>query len=212
MEDNQQEDVILKVSASKEPGYAKRVAGAMAWQLREKGFVKARAVKQDAVNSAIKALAICNQRAAAADVVLYMELFFSKAENDLPEPKEGEQPEQEPAATAIEMNIQENDAPRPAEFVEYKVSGKPDQERNLAMCLAEAIAAPVKSDKGVSMKCIGPAAVYRGVLASTIARGLIFPNGYDSIVIPTWASLPQEDKNLPPISLINIDFWGRKIA
>lgn len=194
--DNTSEEVVLKISANKDPGYAKRVAGAMGWQLREKGFVKARAIKQDAINSATKALAICNQRAAAADVILCMDMFFSKSEND-----EG--------GTAIEMTIKENDAQRPAEFVEYKVSGKPDQEKNVAMCLAEAIAAPVRDGKGVSLKCIGPAAVYKAVLASTIAKGLIFPNGFEAIVIPAWQSLQQD--NLPPISLINIDFWGRKI-
>lgn len=198
MEENQPEEVILKVSASKDAGYSKRVAGAMGWQLREKGFVKARAIKQDAVNSATKAIAICNQRAAAADVVLKVVLFFGKAD------VEGDS-----SATAIEMTIQENDAVRPEQFIEYKVSGKPDQEKNVAMCLAEAIAAPAKDGKGVSLKCIGPGAVYRAIMASTIARGLVFPSGFDCIVIPSWQSIPQDD--LPPLSLINIDFWCRKI-
>ncbi len=196
-----QPEVILKVSANKDAGYAKKVAGAMSWRLREEGFCKARAVKQDAVNSATKALAICNQRVLAAGVTFYMELFFSKAEN--PEGK---------FATAIEMTIQENDCIRPEEFVEYKVAGKQDTDKNAPMKLAEAIAAPAREGKGVSMKCIGPSAVYKGVLASTIARGLIYPNGFESIVIPSWTSLPQEDPNLAPISLINLEFWGKKIS
>jgi len=198
--DNQQE-VVLKVSAKKDPGYAKKVAGAMSWRLREEGFCKTRAVKQDAVNIATKALAICNQRVSEAGIVFYMELFFSKAEN--PEGK---------FATVIEMTIQENDCPRPAEFVEYKVAGKQDTDKNGPMKLAEAIAAPARDGKGISMKCIGPSAVYKGILASTIARGLIYPNGFETIVIPSWSSLPQEDPNVPPISLINLDFWGKKIS
>lgn len=197
---DEQQEVVLRVSAKKDAGYAKKVAGAMSWRLREEGFCKARAVKQDAVNSATKALAICNQRVSEAGIVFFMELFFSKAENT-----DGK------FATAIEMTIQENDSPRPAEFVEYKVSGKQDTD-NAPMKLAEAIAAPARDGKGVSMKCIGPAAVYRGILASTIARGLVFPNGYDSVVIPTWDSLPQEDETLPPISLIKLEFWGKKIS
>lgn len=198
MED-QPEDIVLMVSACKEAGYAKKVAGAMSWRLREKGFFKARAVKQDAVNTATKAIAICNQRVSAAGVVLYAELFFSKAEN-----------EDGSVATAIEMNVQEVDAPRPETFSEYRVSGKQDQDKNAAMKLAEAVAAPVREGKGVTMKCIGPAAVYRAIMASTIARGLVFPNGYLAVVVPTWDSLPNEDPTKPPISLIKIDFWGKK--
>lgn len=200
MED-QPEEIVLMVSACKEAGYAKKVAGAMSWRLREKGFFKVRAVKQDAVNTATKAIAICNQRVAAAGVVLYAELFFAKAEN-----------EDGSVATAIEMNVQEVDAPRPETFSDYRVSGKQDQDKNAAMKLAEAVAAPARDGKGVSMKCIGPAAVYRAIMASTIARGLIFPNGYNAIVVPTWDSLPQEDPEKPPISLIRLDFWGKKTS
>ena len=201
MENQPEEEVILKVSASKDAGYAKRVAGAMSWRLREAGFFKARAVKQDAVNTAVKAVAICNQRVSAAGVVLYMELFFGKAEND-----DGS------VATAIEMSVQEVDAPRPETFVDYRVSGKQDQDKNAAMKLAEAVAAPVREGKGVSMKCIGPAAVYRAIMASTIARGLVFPNGFSAVIVPSWDSLPQEDESKPPISLIKLDFWGKKQA
>lgn len=199
MED-QQEEVILKVSACKDAGYAKRVAGAMTWRLREQGFFKARAIKQDAINSATKAVAICNQRVAAAGVVLSMELFFSKAENP-----EGN------VATAIEMTVQETDAVRPETFIEYKVSGKQDHDKNAPMKLAEALAAPARENKGICMKCIGPGAVYRAMMAATIARGLIYPNGYNSIVVPNWDSLPQEN-DLPPISLIKLEFWGKSIG
>ena len=197
-------EVVLKISASKESGYAKKVAGAMSWRLREQGFCKARAIKQDAINSTIKALAICNQRVKDANIVFCMELLFSKAANK-PEASE------EKSATAIEMIIQEVDSPRPATFIEYKVSGKQDPNANGPMKLAEALAAPIREEKGVTMKCIGPAAVYKSILASTIARGLIFPNGYDAVIVPSWDSLPQEDETLPPISFIKIDFWGKKL-
>jgi len=199
MED-QPEEVILMVSASKDAGYAKKVAGAMSWRLREKGFFKVRAVNQDAVNTATKAIAICNQRVAAAGVVLFAELFFSKAEN-----------EDGSVATAIEMNVQEVDTARPEVFSEYRVSGKQDHDKNANNKLAEAIAAPVRDGKGVSLKCIGPAAVYRAIMASTIARGLVFPNGLHAIVVPSWDSIPNEDSEKPAISLIKLDFWGKKI-
>ena len=39
------DEVILRVSSNKEPTYVKKVAGAVGWQLREKGCCKARAVK-----------------------------------------------------------------------------------------------------------------------------------------------------------------------
>lgn len=198
IETPQNDDVVLKISASKESGYTKRVAGAMGWQLQEKGMLRARAVKSQAVSTATKAVAICNQRVAAAGVVLYMELLFSPAENDQGKP-----------STAIEMVIQEVDSSRPTEFVDYRVSGQQQEDKNVAMKLAEAIAAPVRDGKGVTMRCIGPSAVYRAILASTIARGLVFPNGVDALVVPTWDSMiGDQDKQ---ISLIKVDFWGRKV-
>jgi stage V sporulation protein SpoVS len=183
------DDIVLKVSSSKEPGYVKRVAGAMGWQLREHGLLKARAVKAIAVNTAVKAIAICNQRVNAAGITLCVDLLFDKAEKE---------------ATVVEMTVRETDAPKPAVFMEYRVSGKPDD--NATAKLAEALAAPAREGKGVSMRCIGAAAVYRAILASTMARGLVFPNGMDAVVVPSWMSLPQTDA--APISLLNIDFWG----
>lgn len=190
------EEIILKISAKRDAGYAKRVAGAMTWRLQEKGFFKARAVKQDAVNTAVKAIAICNQRVAPADVTLYMQLFLRPASNN-----DGK------SATAIEMTVQETDTPRPEKFVEYKVSGK--DEKNGPQKLAEAIAGPARDGTGISMKCIGPAAVYRAILASTMARGLIFPNGFDAIVVPSWETIKKADDKV--ISLIKLDFWSKKI-
>jgi stage V sporulation protein SpoVS len=195
--DNQPEEIVLRISAKKEAGYAKKVAGAIGWRLREEGYCKARAVKQDAVSTATKALAICNQRVSEAGISFYMELCFSKAENE-----DGK------VATAIEMTIQEMDYKKPDEFKEYKVSGKQD-ENNSIMSLAEALAVPVRNGNGVNMKCIGPASVYKGIMAATIARGLIYPNGLEAIVVPKWDSIEEEGK--PPVSLINLEFWGNKI-
>ena len=65
MSDN--EKVLLKVSASPEEGYCKKVAGAITWRLREVGYCRLRAIKAEAMNSAIKAMAIVNARLAKED-------------------------------------------------------------------------------------------------------------------------------------------------
>lgn len=196
-EPKQDEDIVLKISAKKDAGYVKRVAGAMTWRLQEKGLFRARAVKQDAVNTAVKAIAICNQRVALADITLYIQLFIKPASTN-----DGK------ASTAIEMLVQETDVPRPAKFVEYKVSGK--DEKNGPQKLAEAIAGPARDGVGVSMKCIGPAAVYRAIMAATMARGLIFPNGLDAIVVPSWDTVTKPGDKV--ISLIKLDFWSKKVV
>lgn len=194
--EEQQQEVILKVSGSKDAGYAKKVAGAMTWRLREEGFCKARAVKQDAVNSAMKALAICNERVAEAGMSFSVDLTFSEAQNDSGK-----------AGTAVEMVIQEADAAKPESFLDFKVSGKAEQDSAMKN-LAEAVAGRVREGKGVNMKCIGPTAVYRAIMAATVARGLVFPNGYDCVVVPKWDTIERE--NAPPISFLNIAFWGKK--
>jgi stage V sporulation protein SpoVS len=107
------------------------------------------------------------------------------------------------------MTVSDADCERPTDFIEYKVSGKPEEE-NIASKLAGAIAAPVRDGKGVKMRCIGPSAVYRAVLACTIAKGYIYPNGLEAIVVPTWDSIQQPAGN--PISLIQIEFWGKKLS
>lgn len=196
-------DVVLKISASKDPGYTKKVAGAMSWRLRESGFFKARAVKTEAVNTATKAVAIVNEWVLPVGVTLSMDLTFSPADDA--KGQDGQD------ATAIAMTVQDvSDVPRPGEFVDYKVSGKQSEE-DLIPRLAGAIAAPARHGKGVRLRCIGPKAVYRAVMACTIAKGYICPNGMDAIVIPTWDSLPQPDDK-PPVSLIQLDFWGKKTS
>lgn len=196
---NETDEVVLKITSSKEPGYVKSVAGAMGWVLREKGYCKARAVKMDAVNTAIKSVAIVNQRVAqAGGLVFEIDLFFSPAENDTGMP-----------STAIAMTVQATEAPRPEQFVEYKVSGKKESDDSLIARLAGAIATPVREGKGVKLRCIGPSAVYRAVMAATIAKGHIYPNGLASVVVPQWATIVDEGK---AISLIELEFWGRKTS
>lgn len=199
--ESQDDEVVLKIKSSKDPEYTKKVAGAMSWRLRETGFVKVRAVKQDAVNVATKAVAIVNEWVLPVGVTLSMDLFFSPADNASGGPD----------ATAIAMTVQDAaDAIRPEKFMEYKVSGK-DSADDLLNRLAGAIAAPVRKGNGIRMRCIGPAAVYRAVMACTIAKGFIYPNGLEAIVIPKWDSIPAREEGKPPVSLLQIEFWGRKI-
>lgn len=198
MDQQENDDVVLKVSSSKEQGYAKKVAGAISWRLRETGICKIRAIKMDAVNTSVKAIAIVNQRLAAAGMQFGLDPFFSEVV-DGPE-----------GTTAIFMCVEEAPSEKPSEFVEYKVSGKESEE--IETKLAGAIAAPVRNGKSVRMRCIGPSAVYRGMYAATIAKGYIYPNGLRSIVVPTWTSMPASDPVLTPISLIQLEFWGCKIS
>jgi stage V sporulation protein SpoVS len=189
------EPVLLKISASKEPGYAKKVASAMLWRLRDcDGYCRARTMREAATNTAIKAVAICNQRVAtascdASDIVLGIDLHFSRPEG----------------VTAIDMLI--GDVGKAEnESMEFRVSGREDNEA-LNAKLAEAISNACLDGKRVFLKCIGPSAVYRAVIASTIAKGSLFASGYSSVIIPTWESIPAEDGG-KPVSLINIEFRG----
>lgn len=193
------EDVTLKVSSKQEPGYAKKVAGAVAWRLRETGFCKIRAVKSDAVNTAVKSVAIVNQRLSSAGFQFCISPIFDKITDSKEE------------ATAVEMLIKEAPSNAPTESVEYKVSGKssePDAETKLA----GAISVPAREGKTVHLRCIGPSSVYRGIYAATIAKGHIYQNGFEAIIIPTWISMPAPDENSQPISLIQLEFWGHKIT
>lgn len=199
MDQPDSEDVIIKVSSSKEKGYAKKVAGAISWRLRETGYCKVRAVKMDAVNTAIKAVAIVNQRLVDAGVQFSISPFFTQVTDGPTD------------VTAIFMRIEESTGPRPVEFIEYKISGK-TEESDAETKLAGAIAVPVRTGKSVKMRCIGPSSVYRGIYAATIAKGYIYPNGLEAIIVPTWVTMPPESPDLQPVSLIQLEFWGKKIS
>ena len=188
------EAVILKIGSNKAPDYARRVAGAMTWQLREHGMFRARAVKSRAVSVAVSSIATCNKRVAAAGVVLSVEPSFSATE--------------EARSNAIEMVVKESESERPAEMLEYKVSGKRRYDKNLAVKLAEALAVPARGGKGIVMKCIGAAAAYRAMLGATMARGLIYPNGMDAVVVPFWETIIEE--NGSNTSVLLLEFWPKK--
>jgi stage V sporulation protein SpoVS len=197
---SKQEEVVLKIRSCKDAKYTRKVAGAMSWQLREKGYCKTRAVKMDAINTATKAVAIVNQWLASAGLTMSMDPIFTPVENANPGSPEGTGEN----ATAIALMIEDaSDLTRPGEFLEYRVSGKDDE--NGVPKLAGAIAVPIRQGKGIRLSCIGPSAVYRAVRACTVAKGYVYPNGLKAIIVPTWGSLSVEGKG--PISLIKIDFW-----
>jgi len=196
-----QEEVVLKIRSCKDAKYTRKVAGAMSWQLREKGYCRARAVKMDAINTATKAVAIVNQWLASAGLTMSMDPIFTPVENAKPENPEGTGEH----ATAIALMIEDaSDLARPGEFLEYRVSGKNDEEG--VSKLAGAIAVPIRQGKGIRLSCIGPSAVYRAVKACTVAKGYVYPNGLKAVIVPAWGNLCSEDKD--PISLIKIDFWA----
>jgi stage V sporulation protein SpoVS len=202
MPEQEEKETILKISSDKDPGYVKRVAGAMGWQLREKGYCKARAVKADAVNTAVKAVAIVNQRVSKASragsgLVFETDLFFSQTENDKTE------------STAIAMTVQEADSARPETFMDYKVGGHGDTSDDVVTRLAGAMAPPLREGKGVRLRCIGPGAVYRAIRACATAKGYVYPNGIALAVVPQWATMTQGSK---AVSLISIEVWGRTLA
>lgn len=217
---NNSDEVVLRIASKKGPEYVKDIAGAMGWQLRENGYCKARAIRANAVNTAIKAVSIVNGRTSWAGMSFGVDLSFSPAdsgrdppaevdEHELePEQKENGQPATKPS-TAIEIHVHEcNTSNKPADVVEYKVSGKYARDNNdkSASKLASAISATSIKGKVVRLRCIGPSAVYRAILACCIAKGNVYSNGLESRVVPTWATLKGTDGS-SSISLLQIDFW-----
>ena len=200
-QEEEQKEVILKIRSCKDAQYTRKVAGAMSWQLREKGYCKVRAVKMDAINTATKAVAIVNQWLASAGLTMSADPIFTPVENAQPENPEGTGEH----TTAIALMIEDaSELTRPSEFLEYRVSGKNDEDG--VSKLAGAIAVPIRQGKGIRLSCIGPSAVYRAIRACTVAKGYVYPNGLKAVVVPTWGNLTREDKD--PISLIKIDFWA----
>lgn len=194
----QEEEVILKVSSSKEKGYAKKVAAAMGWRLREVGYCRARAIKETAVNSAIKAVAITNERVKQAGVKLGIAPVFGKAEAA-----------DDPAAVAICMMVEAANGKPPEKSSECKVSGKKTDgnDHEAATRLATAINGMAMSGKRVCLKCIGSDAVYRAVMGCVMARSNGYANGMKSEIIPTWETVQTKTGRT---SLIRIDFWYEK--
>lgn len=192
------ENIVLKISASHEEGYCKKVAGAISWRLRESGFCRLRAIKAEAVNSAIKALAIINGRLSREDkkIVFCIDPIFENIKD-----------ESGKTSLAVSMKITEvfeNETP-PNDFVEYKVSSKRDDHENK---LAGAIVAPVRDGKGVRMRCIGKLATYKCLYSSIIAKGTMYSYGVGVIMVPTWHTIQSDKSETGQISAIQLDVWG----
>jgi len=193
------DDVVLKVSGSKRgQEYTKSVANAICWRLRDAGFCKACAVKMDAVNTAIKAIATTNKKVQKAGVVLSVDLSLA----DVPA-KEGE------PLKGVSMTIQETPIPKPAQFVEYKVSGKGDGLEELAVKLAYSVASLIRQGKGVKLRCLGPASVYKAVLAVITAKKGLLGERTELAAVPEWSSLTKAGSS-ETVSLIVIHLWGGK--
>lgn len=189
-----EEDIILKVSSSKEKGYSKKVAAAMGWRLREVGYCRARAIQSVAVNSMIKAVAITNERVKPAGIKFGIAPVFGKAEAT-----------DDPAAVAISVMIEAVSSEPPKATNECKVSGKKDEsDHESATRLSKAVSGMASSGRTVSMKCIGPEAVYRAILASVMARSNAYANGMDAMIVPSWETAETKSGKT---SLIRIDFW-----
>lgn len=195
--DGDGQPVTLKISSSKEPGYAKSVAGAMGWLLREHGFCKARAIKMDAVNTAIKAIAIVNQRVAIAGISFQADMCLSPV-------SDGE-------GTAIAINIEEAVDAKASEYLEFKVSSEKFDDSEVITRLAGAISSRILSGGmgAVVLKCVGPGSVYKAILACISAKGLLHINGLSCVVVPKWATITAADGK--SISVIEIYFSNKKI-
>ncbi len=198
---NNQEDlneIILKISSSKESGYSKKVAGAIGWRLRETGLCSLRAVKMVSCNTAIKAIAIVNKKVSQAGAKFAINACFASTEKENKE---------DSTAIAIEL-FDVSEYKLPNEFLEYKVSGEENDDENIVTKLSGAIAPVIRGGKGISLRCIGPAAVYRALKACIVTKGYVYSNGIELICVPIWASIAGQ--NGKDISLIQIDVY-RKI-
>jgi stage V sporulation protein SpoVS len=163
------------------------VAAAMGWQLRDYGYCVARASGVDAVNTTMKAVAICNHRTQAVNVTLCVEAELDRIEPGKPD-------------MAVQMTIHEVDSQRPTKMRPYRISGQGNSDNKLVQSLLRSI----QTGDGVSMNCIGPSAVYRAVLAFVNIRLMLLPK-IETVMVPLWESIL--DKNQTPLSLIRLDVW-----
>lgn len=196
------DDVILRVSGQKSSDYTKRVSGAICWRIREVGVCLMRAVKSEAASTAVKAVAIANEKVAQADVILAIDPVLDEINQS---DGIGEE------SMALAMVVQEPTFPRPESAVELKVSGSPDSgmkgDQRAAARLAGAIASEVRKGNATALRCIGSMAVYKAIRAVALAKGYLFTNGISIQAIPTWISLEQGDAS---VSAIVIEVWGKK--
>jgi len=196
------DSVTLKVKGSKEPDYPKRVANAICWQLRDHGVCHMRAVKDEAVAVSIKAVAQANKKVALAGVILSFDAVFSSLDSSEGMPTGGSGP-------VIAFTVQEVVA-QPGETVEYKVSAKNHEDEKEVAKLAGAVAAMIRKNTNVILRCVGPYAIYKSVRAIVIAKGYVFANGILLESIPSWLTLHGEGKDGSDISVLAIEVRSRK--
>jgi stage V sporulation protein SpoVS len=167
----------------------------MQWRLREKGFFKARAIREVPVSTAIKAIATLNERVSSVDVVLEADVSFAKFDGD----PGGRQK----APTVIEMLVKESDEEVPRNLPEFKVSAKDTSEAGIVK-LSKAISMACGSGRGVRLRCMGAGSIFKAIMACIIAKGQMFSSGKTSRLVPQWLTIIEDEK---PISSILIDFW-----
>jgi len=187
------EPVVLRINDGCAPSpdgrpYAKRLAAAMGWQLRDYGYCVARAAGIAAVGNAVKAIAICNHRTKTAEVTLCVEAALDRIEENKP--------------VVVQMTIREVDFPPPKKMRTYRIAGQSDKDLDLNK-LVQSLLRPLQAEEGISMHCLGPKAIYRATLAFITTRTLV---QNELVMIPTWESVL--DKKKIPVSLIRLDIWA----
>jgi len=178
---------ILLIRSSHNHNSARKLTGAMTWQLREHGMFTARAVKDRAVSLAVSCVATCNKRVASAGVTLGITPRLTATEK---------------GTDAVEMTVKEVCIIKPEDVLEYKVSGHRRHDQEATKRLAIALAKVLNEGKCVAMKCIGAAAVYRAVLA---AIAVINTTQEELALVPFWETIIEEDGS--ETSLLSLEIW-----
>lgn len=197
-EQNEEKSVVLKVKGSKEPDYPKRVSNAICWQLRDHGVCEMRAVKDEAVAAAVKAIAMANKKVEPAGVTLAFDPVFSSLES-----LEGT------SSTVLAFTVKEISTGQ-TEKIEYKVSARNHEDDKEVSKLAGAIAAMIRKGKTVILRCVGPCAIYKSVRGIVIAKGFVYANGILLESIPSWLTLHGEGKDGGDVSVLAIEVRSRK--
>ena len=197
--DEQEELVVLKVKGSKDPGYPKKVANAICWQLRDHGRCEMRAIRDEAVASAVKAIATANKKVEAADVTLSFDAVFAPLESS-----------EDTSQSVLAFTIQEVSTERSGEVEEYRVSARKHSDEKEVSKLAGAIASEIRKGKTVVLRCVGPFAIYKSVRAVVMAKGYVFANGILTEAIPSWKILEKESRDGKDIQLVLVEVRSKK--
>lgn len=167
----------------------------MQWRLREKGFFKARAIREGPISTAMKAVATLNEKVSVVNVTLETDLSFAKFDGK-PYRNSGESP------TVIEMLVKECETP-PIILNDFKVSSKDTSEESIQK-LAKAVSMSCHDVGGVRLRCIGTSSIYKAVMSVVIAKGIMFSGGKACRIVPQWMTILEDDH---PLSSVLIDFW-----